>query len=276
MIDKLMYYMQYPFVWYALIVGMLTSLCASLLGVTLVMKRFSFIGDGLSHVAFGAMAIAAVLNVTNDLVIIFPITIAAAVLLLKNGKNTKVKGDAAIGMISVSALVVGYLLMNIFPTSANVSGDVCTTLFGSSAMITLKPSDMVICLIMSAVVIGLYLTNYTKIFAVTFDESFSKAVGVKTDRLNLMVAIVTAVVIVLAMRLVGSLLITALVIFPAMTAMRMFRSYLSVTVCSCIISISCALIGILVSLLAGTPTGCTIAAADIAAYLIFSVISRRR
>ncbi|MBQ8978541.1 MAG: metal ABC transporter permease [Oscillospiraceae bacterium] len=273
--DKLSYYLSFPFVWYALIVGVLTSLCASLLGVTLVMKRFSFIGDGLSHVAFGAMATAAVLNVTNDLLVIFPVTIIAAILLLKNGQNTKVKGDAAIGMISVSALAIGYLLMNIFPSSANVSGDVCTTLFGSSAMITLNMSDVIICLIMSAAVIVLYVMNYAKIFAVTFDESFSKAVGVKADRMNLIIAVVTAVVIVLAMRLVGSLLITALVIFPAMTAMRLYKSYFSVTVCACVISMVCALAGILVSLLAGTPTGATIAAANIAVYLAVTLIRRK-
>ncbi|MBQ7990992.1 MAG: metal ABC transporter permease [Oscillospiraceae bacterium] len=273
--DKLSYYLSFPFVWYALIVGILTSLCASLLGVTLVMKRFSFIGDGLSHVAFGAMATAAVLNVTNDLLVIFPVTIIAAILLLKNGQNTKVKGDAAIGMISVSALAIGYLLMNIFPSSANVSGDVCTTLFGSSAMITLNMSDVIICLIMSAAVIVLYVMNYAKIFAVTFDESFSKAVGVKADRMNLIIAVVTAVVIVLAMRLVGSLLITALVIFPAMTAMRLYKSYFSVTVCACVISMVCALAGILVSLLAGTPTGATIAAANIAVYLAVTLIRRK-
>ena len=273
--DKLSYYLSFPFVWYALIVGILTSLCASLLGVTLVMKRFSFIGDGLSHVAFGAMATAAVLNVTNDLLVIFPVTIIAAILLLKNGQNTKVKGDAAICMISVSALAIGYLLMNIFPSSANVSGDVCTTLFGSSAMITLNMSDVIICLIMSAAVIVLYVMNYAKIFAVTFDESFSKAVGVKADRMNLIIAVVTAVVIVLAMRLVGSLLITALVIFPAMTAMRLYKSYFSVTVCACVISMVCALAGILVSLLAGTPTGATIAAANIAVYLAVTLIRRK-
>ncbi len=276
MLDRLAYYMEYPFVRYAIIVAVLTALCSSLLGVTLVMKRFSFIGDGLSHVAFGAMAVAAVTGITNDMLLIMPVTVISAVLLLRGGQHTKIKGDAAIAMISVSALAIGYLLMNVFPVSANVSGDVCSTLFGATSIITLSPKDVLVCAVMSVVVIVLYVLFYTRIFSVTFDESFSKAVGIHTERINLMTAIVTAVVIVLAMRLVGSLLISALVIFPAMAAMRVYRSYLAVTICSAVISVVCAAAGLLISLLASTPSGSTIVAADIAVFLIFTLIGRFR
>ncbi len=276
MLDRLAYYMEYPFVRYAIIVAVLTALCSSLLGVTLVMKRFSFIGDGLSHVAFGAMAVAAVTGITNDMLLIMPVTVISAVLLLRGGQHTKIKGDAAIAMISVSALAIGYLLMNVFPVSANVSGDVCSTLFGATSIITLSPKDVLVCAVMSVVVIVLYVLFYTRIFSVTFDESFSKAVGIHTERINLMTAIVTAVVIVLAMRLVGSLLISALVIFPAMAAMRVYRSYLAVTICSAVISVVCAAAGLLISLLASTPSGPTIVAADIAVFLIFTLIGRFR
>ena len=276
MLDRLAYYMEYPFVRYAIIVAVLTALCSSLLGVTLVMKRFSFIGDGLSHVAFGAMAVAAVTGITNDMLLIMPVTVISAVLLLRGGQHTKIKGDAAIAMISVSALAIGYLLMNVFPVSANVSGDVGSTLFGATSIITLSPKDVLVCAVMSVVVIVLYVLFYTRIFSVTFDESFSKAVGIHTERINLMTAIVTAVVIVLAMRLVGSLLISALVIFPAMAAMRVYRSYLAVTICSAVISVVCAAAGLLISLLASTPSGPTIVAADIAVFLIFTLIGRFR
>ncbi len=276
MLDRLAYYMEYPFVRYAIIVAVLTALCSSLLGVTLVMKRFSFIGDGLSHVAFGAMAVAAVTGITNDMLLIMPVTVISAVLLLRGGQHTKIKGDAAIAMISVSALAIGYLLMNVFPVSANVSGDVCSTLFGAASIITLSPKDVLVCAVMSVVVIVLYVLFYTRIFSVTFDESFSKAVGIHTELINLMTAIVTAVVIVLAMRLVGSLLISALVIFPAMAAMRVYRSYLAVTICSAVISVVCAAAGLLISLLASTPSGPTIVAADIAVFLIFTLIGRFR
>ena len=226
--------------------------------------------------AFGAMAVAAVTGITNDMLLIMPVTVISAVLLLRGGQHTKIKGDAAIAMISVSALAIGYLLMNVFPVSANVSGDVCSTLFGAASIITLSPKDVLVCAVMSVVVIVLYVLFYTRIFSVTFDESFSKAVGIHTERINLMTAIVTAVVIVLAMRLVGSLLISALVIFPAMAAMRVYRSYLAVTICSAVISVVCAAAGLLISLLASTPSGPTIVAADIAVFLIFTLIGRFR
>ena len=231
-LEKIAFYWTYPFVRYALIVGVLIALCSSLLGVTLVLKRFSFIGDGLSHVAFGAMAIAAVLGLTDDMPLTLGVTVVCAVLLLRTGQNTKIKGDAAIAMISVGALAIGYLLMNLFSTSSNLSGDVCSTLFGSTSILTLSKSEVWLCAGLSVVVVAVFLLFYNKIFAVTFDEDFAKAVGTKADLYNLLIAVIVAVVIVLAMNLVGSLLISALVIFPALSAMRLFQNFRSVTVCS--------------------------------------------
>jgi zinc transport system permease protein len=266
MLYKIMMYMQYPFVRYALIVGILIALCSSLLGVTLVLKRFSFIGDGLSHVAFGAMAIAAVLNLTNKMIIILPVTVLCAVLLLRTGQNTRIKGDAAIAMISVGALAFGYLLMNIFSTSSNLTGDVCSTLFGSTSILTLTSEEVWLCVVLSVAVVVIFIMFYNKIFAVTFDEDFSRAVGTKTDSYNLLIAVVIAVIIVLAMNLVGSLLISALVIFPALSAMRLFNSFRMVTIFAAILSVICAFSGMMISILAGTPVGSTIVAADVTAF----------
>ncbi|WP_330622520.1 metal ABC transporter permease [Butyrivibrio sp.] len=266
--DKLIMYMQYPFVRYALIVGVLIALCSSLLGVTLVLKRFSFIGDGLSHVAFGAMAVAAVTGLSNKMLLTLPVTIISAILLLKNNENSKVKGDAAVAMISVGALAFGYLVMNVFSTSSNVSGDVCTTLFGSTSILTLAETDVYLCVILSIAVVVLFIFFYNKIFALTFDENFAKATGVKTEKYNFVVATVIAVIIVLAMNLVGSLLISALIIFPALSAMKMFKSFKAVTICSAIISVLAALTGIIVSILMGTPVGSTIVAVDVVAFAI--------
>lgn len=274
MIEKLIYYFQYPFVRYAMIVGVLIALCASLLGVTLVLKRFSFIGDGLSHVAFGAMAVASVLNFTNNMVFILPVTIICAILLLRTGQNTKIKGDAAIAMISVGALAMGYLLMNIFATGPNLSGDVCSTLFGSTSILTLRIEQVQLCVVLSIVVILLFVVCYQKIFCVTFDETFAKATGIQADRYNLLIAVITAVIIVLAMNLVGSLLISALVIFPALSAMRIFKTFLSVTVCSVILSVICAVMGMLLSILGGTPVGSTIVAMDITAFFVSCLIGK--
>ncbi len=266
MIEKLALYMEYPFVRYALIVGILIALCSSLLGVTLVLKRFSFIGDGLSHVAFGAMAIAAVMDLTDEMLLVLPVTILCAVLLLRTGQHAKIKGDAAIAMISVGALAFGYLIMNVFSTSSNLSGDVCSTLFGSTSILTLDKKEVWLCAVLSAAVVVIFILLYNKIFAVTFDEDFSIATGLKADRYNLLIAVVIAVIIVLAMNLVGALLISALVVFPSLSAMRLFRSFKSVTVCSAILSVICALAGIIVSVLAGTPVGSTIVAVDAAAF----------
>ena len=268
MFEKLALYLQYPFVRYALIVGVLIALCSSLFGVTLVLKRFSFIGDGLSHVAFGAIAIAAVLNLSNEMLIVLPITVISAVLLLRTGQNAKIKGDAAIAMISVGALAFGYLLMNIFSTSSNLAGDVCSTLFGSTSILTLDQKEVWLCAILSVLVVITFVLFYNKIFAVTFDEDYAKATGTKAETYNLLIAVVIAVIIVLAMNLVGSLLISALVIFPALSALRLFKSFKSVTICSAVLSVICAFLGIMISILAGTPVGSTIVAVDVFAFAI--------
>ena len=273
MVQKILFYLQYPFVRYALIVGVLIALSSSLLGVTLVLKRYSYIGDGLSHVAFGAMSVATVLKLSNQMVLILPVTIVCAVLLLRTGQNSKIKGDAAIAMLSVGALAFGYLVMNVFSTSANLSGDVCSTLFGSTSILTLTSREVVLCAALSFLVVCLFIVYYQKIFAVTFDENFARASGTDADRYNLLIAITVAVIIVLAMNLVGSLLISALVIFPALSAMRLFHNFKSVTVCSALLSVTCALLGILASILAGTPVGSTIVAADAIAFGLCSLIA---
>lgn len=272
--NKLVFYFQYPFVWYALIVGVLIALCSSLLGVTLVLKRFSFIGDGLSHVAFGAMAIASVLNISNNMFFVMPVTVICAVLLLRTGQSTKIKGDAAIAMISVGALAVGYLLMNVFSTGSNISGDVCSSLFGSTSILTLTTAEVWLCVVVSAIVVALFVVFYHKIFAVTFDENFARATGTRTDAYNLLIAVITAVIIVLAMNLVGSLLISALIIFPALSAMRIYKRFRAVIICSAILSVICAFTGIILSILCGTPVGSTIVAVDIAAFFVTSVIGK--
>ena len=268
MLDKLALYLQYPYVRYAFIVGVLVALCSSLLGVTLVLKRFSFIGDGLSHVAFGAMTVATVLQLSNEMLLVLPLTILSAVLLLRTGQRARIKGDAAVAMISVAALAFGYLIMNLFSASSNLSGDVCSTLFGSTSILTLSKREVWLSVVLSVAVVIIFIAFYNKIFAVTFDEDFAKATGTGADRWNLLIAVVVAVIIVLAMNLVGSLLISALVIFPALSAMRLFGSFKAVTVCSAVLSVVCALLGILISVLAGTPVGSTIVAVDVAAFAL--------
>lgn len=273
MMEKLTLYWTFPFVRYALAVGILIALCSSLLGVTLVLKRFSFIGDGLSHVAFGAMSIAAILQIKNEMPLVMVITVICAILLLRTGQNAKIKGDSAIAMISVGSLALGYLMMNLFGTSSNLSGDVCSTLFGSTSILTLSQSEVWLCAAISLAVIAIYVFFYNKIFAVTFDEAFAKATGVRAERYNLLIAVVIAVIIVLAMNLVGSLLISALIIFPALSAMRLCKSFLSVTVFSAVVSVLCAAVGILISILAGTPVGSTIVAVQIVIFGLCSLIS---
>ncbi len=273
-IDLLIMYMGHPFVRYALIVGILISLCSSLIGVTLVLKRFSFIGDGLSHVAFGVMCVAGVMNITNNMVITLPVTVVCAVILLRKGQNAKIKGDASIALLSVSSLAFGYLVMNRFSASANLSGDVCTTLFGSTSILTLTKQEVVLCAVLSLCIVVAFVVLYHKIFDVTFDEGFAKAVGTKVEFYNLVIAIIIAIIIVLGMRLVGALLISALIIFPALSAMRVFATFRAVTICSVIISVSCASIGMIYSICAGTPVGATIVAVDLIVFIIFSAIGR--
>ena len=271
---EFLFYMQYPFVRYALIVGVLTALCSSLLGVTLVLKRFSFIGDGLSHVAFGALAIATIFKLANSTLLIMPVTVIAAIFLLRTGQHTRIKGDAAIAMLSVGALAVGYLVLHLFSTSANISGDVCSTLFGSTSILTLTKNEVALCILMSVCVILFYILFYNRIFAVTFDEDFTKATGKNAELYNLLIAVVTAVIIVLSMNLVGSLLISALIIFPALSAMRVVISFKGVVICSAILSVAGALTGILLSILFSTPTGATIVATDILLFFLSCLIGK--
>lgn len=274
MFEKMITYLQFPFVRYALIVGVLIALCSSIFGVTLVLKRYSYIGDGLSHVAFGAMAVAGIAGLTNNMAIVLPVTIVCAILLLRLGQNAKIKGDALVAMISVGSLAVGYLLLNIFSTSTNLSGDVCSTLFGSTSILTLTGVQVWVCLGLSVLAIVSYVLLYNRIFAVTFDENFAKATGTKVEIYNLVIAIIIAVIIVLAMNLVGSLLISALIIFPALSAMRVFKSFKSVVICSSVVSVFCAVTGILTSVVYGTPVGSTVAAADMVVFLIFLLIGK--
>ena len=273
-ITELQYYFSYPFVRYALVVGVMVALCSSLFGVSLVLKRFSFIGDGLSHVAFGAMAFATMFKLANTTVLVMPLTVLAAIFLLRTGQNTRIKGDSAIAMLSVGALAVGYLIMNVFSVSANVSGDVCSTLFGSTTILTLTGAEVTICIVMSVIVVAFFVLFYNRIFAVTFDETFLRATGKKAELYNLMIAVITAVIIVLAMTLVGSLLITALLIFPALSAMRVMYSFRSVVIYAAVLSVLGAFAGMILSILFSTPVGATIVVMDILIYLINCLAGR--
>ncbi len=272
--ENISLYLSYPFIRYAIIVTILISLCSSLLGVTLVLKRFSFIGDGLSHVSFGALAIASVLNITDKMIFVLPATVMCAILLLRTNRNSKINGDASIAMISVGALACGYLLLNIFSPSSNISGDVCSTLFGSTSILTLSSFEVWLCIALSLVTLAVFVLFYHKIFAVTFDERFAKSVGTHAEFYNLLIAIIIAIIIVLAMNLVGSLLISALVIFPALSSMQLFQSFRTVTICSGILSIFCAMVGLIISLICDTPVGATIVAADIVVFGIFYFAGR--
>ena len=269
MLAELLRYLGYPFVRYAIVAAMLISLCSALVGVILVLKRYSYIGDGLSHVAFGAMSIALVLGmIQQKMYLVFPITTVAAILILKSGQNKRVQGDAIVGMISTGALALGYLLMNLFPPTANISGDVCSTLFGSTSILTLSKAEVWLCVIASIIVLIIFVMLYPKIFAVTFDENFSKAIGLKTNQINLILAVIIAVIVVLAMNLVGSLLISALVIFPALSVMQLFKSFKAVLIGAAVLSEICTITGMLVAILCSTPVGATIVTVDIIAFII--------
>ena len=275
--ELLIRYFSYPFVRYAFIAGVLISLCAGLLGVVLVLKRYSMIGDGLSHVAFGAMAIAAVLGFA-PMTLALPVTVAVAVLLLLAGEKQLIKGDSAIAMLSAGSLAVGYLLLNLFPSSdtGSLSGDVCASLFGSTSMMTLQGSDVWLCVGLSAAVIAFFAIFYHKIFAVTFDEGFATSSGVRVRAYNFLIAAISGIVIVLAMKLVGALLISSLIIFPALSAMRLFRSFRSVILCSAVISVVGSLTGLLLALLLSTPTGASVAVVHIVIFAIFSILGKLR
>jgi len=276
-LETLIHYFSYPFVRYAVIAGILISLCAGLLGVVLVLKRYAMIGDGLSHVAFGAMAVAAVLGFA-PMTVALPVTVAVAVLLLLAGEKQLIKGDSAIAMLSAGSLAVGYLLLNLFPASdtGSLSGDVCASLFGSTSMMTLSGADVWLCVGLSAAVIAFFVIFYNKIFAVTFDEGFATSSGVRVRVYNFLIAAISGVVIVLAMKLVGALLISSLIIFPALSAMRVFRSFRSVVICSAVISVAGSLAGLLFALLLSTPTGASVAVVHIVIFLLFTLIGKFR
>lgn len=276
-LETLIQYFSYPFVRYAVIAGILISLCAGLLGVVLVLKRYAMIGDGLSHVAFGAMAVAAVLGFA-PMTVALPVTVAVAVLLLLAGEKQLIKGDSAIAMLSAGSLAVGYLLLNLFPSSdtGSLSGDVCASLFGSTSMMTLSGTDVWLCVGLSVAVIGFFVIFYHKIFAVTFDEGFATSSGIRVRGYNFLIAAISGVVIVLAMKLVGALLISSLIIFPALSAMRVFRSFRSVVLCSAVISVLGSLTGLLCALLLSTPTGASVAVVHIVIFLLFTVLGKLR
>ena len=276
-LETLIQYFSYPFVRYAVIAGILISLCAGLLGVVLVLKRYAMIGDGLSHVAFGAMAVAAVLGFA-PMTVALPVTVAVAVLLLLAGEKQLIKGDSAIAMLSAGSLAVGYLLLNLFPSSdtGSLSGDVCASLFGSASMMTLSGTDVWLCVGLSVAVISFFVIFYHKIFAVTFDEGFAISSGIRVRGYNFLIAAVSGVVIVLAMKLVGALLISSLIIFPALSAMRIFRSFRSVVLCSAVISVAGSLTGLLCALLLSTPTGASVAVVHIVIFLVFTLVGKFR
>ena len=276
-LEQLKLYFSYDFVRFAFIAGVLISLCAGLLGVVLVLKRYSMIGDGLSHVAFGAMAVAAVLGFA-PMTVALPVTVAVAVLLLLAGEKQLIKGDSAIAMLSAGSLAVGYLLLNLFPSSdtGSLSGDVCASLFGSTSMMTLSGADVWLCVGLSAAVIAFFVLFYHKIFAVTFDEGFATSAGVRVRAYNFLIAAVSGIVIVLAMKLVGALLISSLIIFPALSAMRLFRSFKSVVICSAVLSVVGSLTGLLLALLLSTPTGASVAVVHIVIFLCFFLLGRMR
>lgn len=267
-------YFNYPFIRYAFICGVLIALCSSLAGVILVLKRYSFMGDGLSHVAFGALAIATVFKINNNMAVVLPITVISAILLLATDRKTIIKGDSALAMLSVGTLAIGYLLMNVFPVSSNINGDVCGTLFGSTSILTLSNTDMWLCVILSLAVISLFILFYDKIFTVTFDENFAAASGIRVGAYNIAISVVCAVIIVLAMNLAGSLLTSALIVFPAVSSMRVFRSFKPVVISSAIFSVVCTGLGITLSIIFSTPVGCTVVAIDIVGFIIFSIIGR--
>ena len=269
-------YFSFSFVIYAFVAGIMIAAVSSLLGVTLVLKRFSYIGDGLSHTAFGAMAMASVLKMTNTTLFVLPVTMICAILILCAKENSKIKGDASVAMISTGALAIGYFLMNIFSPPANLSGDVCSTLFGSTLILTLTKADTIFSVVIAAFVIILFLYFYNRIFALTFDEDFAHTCGTNTKIVNIIFASVVAAVIVLAMNLVGTLLISALIIFPSVSSMIIFKSFKRVTVFSCIFSITGTITGLFVSVISGTPVGATIVVIDILIFAICTVISKFR
>lgn len=275
-LSKLIEYWQYPFVKYAFFAGVLISIASSILGVILVLKRYSYIGNSLSSVAFGSMSVATVVGLSNEIFLILPVTIITSIILLRYSEKSRLTADASIAMISVAFLALGYMVMNVFKTGPNVSVDVCTTLFGSLSILTLTKSDVMMCTILSIVVLSFFFIYYKKIFLSVFDENYAKASGVDTDRLNFILSIIIGVTISIAIRLVGSLLICALMIFPCVSAMKLFNSFKSVTIFSGISSVITASVGLIVSIVFGFPVGSTIVFMNVLLFLICFIVSKVR
>lgn len=264
MINTLMEMFSYTFLVRAVVVGVLVSLCAALLGVSLVLKRYSMIGDGLSHVGFGALAIATAMNAT-PLTVSIPVVVLAAFLLLRISENSKIKGDAAIALISTSSLAIGVVVISL---TTGMNTDVCNYMFGS--ILAMSKDDVTLSIILATVVLILFVLFYNKIFAVTFDETFAQATGVKTGLYNMLIAFLTAVTIVLGMRMMGALLISSLIIFPALTSMRLCKKFKTVTICSAVVSLLCFFTGVVISYIKATPTGASVVIVNIAVFLLFS------
>lgn len=275
-VNKFIMYLEYPFVRYAIITGLLIALSSSLLGVILVLKRYSYIGNSLSYVAFGSMAVATVVGLSSKMGLVLPITILTAVFLLNAGKKMSLSSDASIAMIAVSALALGYLVMNVFKTGPNISVDVCTTLFGSTSILTLRPKDVYVSTFLSIIVLLFFIINYKNLFKITFDESYAKATGVKTDRLNLLLSIIIGIVISISMNLVGSLLISALIVFPTISAMNVTYSFKKVAILSAVFSSIGALFGLVFSIVMGTPVGSTIVLFNLIIFIICKVFGGLR
>ena len=266
MLENVIEMFSYPFMVRAFIVGALVALCSSLLGVSLVLKRYSMIGDGLSHVGFGALAVAAALNAA-PLATAIPVVIVAAVLLLRIRGNSRIKGDAAIALISTSSLAVGVMVISM---TTGMNTDVYNYMFGS--ILAMSAGDVRLSVALAVVVLALYIFFYHKIFAITFDETFAQATGVKADLYNTLIAVLTAVTIVLGMRMMGALLISSLIIFPALTSMRVCRTFKSVIINSAVISVVCLIVGITVSYVWATPAGASVVMANIAALLLYTLL----
>jgi zinc transport system permease protein len=270
MIDILLKMFSYPFLVKAFTVGALVSICAALLGVSLVLKRYSMIGDGLSHVGFGSLAIATALNAA-PLTVAIPIVLAAAFLLLRLSENSKIKGDAAIALISTGSLAVGVIIIS---QTTGMNTDVCNYLFGT--ILAMAKEDVYLSIALSVVVLVMFILFYNKLFAITFDETFAKAAGIKTGLYNMLIAFLTALTIVLGMRIMGAMLISSLIIFPALSSMRLFKKFRSVTICSAVISILCFFTGVVISYLYATPTGASVVIINIIVFVLFWFIETMR
>lgn len=264
-------YFQYDFVRYAFIVGILISLCSSILGVSLVLKRLSYIGDSLAHSAFGLMALGTLLSFMDSLAFTLIGTIFFSIVLTYRTANKKMRGDAALTMLTSSSLGIGYLIMNVGDVSSNLAADVCATLFGSTAILTLSVEEVWLCGFLSIFVVAIYIICYNNIFTTTFDADFAKATGVKVHLYNGVHSIVLAIIIVLAINLVGSLLISALIVFPALASMRVFKSFRGVIISAAVFSVVCSAVGLILAILCGTPVGSTIVAVDLMGYIIYYI-----